>query len=90
MDSIRGFSRVLSKFHAIRYEFLGHLFKRTPLDGCFYTFWKHLFFRTTLYLKKSEKSMKLWIILLPSAKNSNFSGFYCIPIVVTNIIFYVV
>ena len=33
--------------------------------------------------------MKLWIILLPSAKNSNFFGFYCVSIAVTNIILYV-
>ena len=49
MDSIRGSSRILSKFHTIHYdllEFSEHLFQRTPLDGCFYTIWKHLFFRT--------------------------------------------
>ena len=51
---------ILSKFYTIHYdllEFSEHLFYRTPVDGCFYAFWKHLFFRTILYLKKSEKSM---------------------------------
>ena len=50
MNSIRGFSRTLSKFYTIRYglfEFQEHLFQGTPLDGCFYTFQEHLFFRTT-------------------------------------------
>ena len=78
MDCIRGFSRILSKFHTICYdllELLEDLLQRTPLDGCFYTFWKHLFFRTVFYIKKSEKSMTLWINLLPSAKYSNFFGF---------------
>ena len=93
MESIRGFARILSKFHTIRYdllEFSENLFQRTPLDGCFHTFQKHLFFRTILYLKKSEKSMTLWITLLPSAKKSNSSGFYCISIAVTDIILHVV
>ena len=83
----------MSKFHTIRYELLEfseHLFYRTPIDGCFYMFWKHLFFRTIFYLKKSEKRFTLWIMLLPSAKNRYFSGFYCISIAVTNIILYVV
>ena len=46
---------------------------------------------TTLifYLKKSEKIMASWIIWLPSAKNSNFSDFYCISIAVTNTILFV-
>ena len=35
-------------------------------------------------LIKSEKSMTSWDILLPSAKDSNFSNFYCMPIAVTN------
>ena len=92
MDSIRGLSRILSKFHTIHYdllEFSEHLLRRTPLDDCLYTFWKHLFFRTIYYLKKSERSMTPWFILLPSTKNSNFSGFYCISIALTNIILYV-
>ena len=47
---------------------------------------------TTLifYFKKSEKSVKSWIILLTPAKNSNFSDFYCISTAITNIIVYVV
>ena len=60
MDSIRGFSVILPKFYTIHYdllEFSEHLFYRTPVDGCFYTFCQHLLFRTILYLKKSEKSM---------------------------------
>ena len=78
MGYIRGFSRILSKFYTICFdllEFSEHLFQRTPFDDCFYTFWKHLFFRTIFYFKKSEKSMTLWIIFLPSAKNSNFFWF---------------
>ena len=93
MDSIRGFSRILSKFHTIccdLLEFSERLFQRTPPDGCFYTSWKYWFFGTIFYLKKSYKSVTPWIILQPSAKNSNFSGFYCVSIAVTNIIFCVV
>ena len=40
--------------------------------------------------KNLKKSMTSWIILLPSAKNSSFSDFYCISMAVTNIILYVV
>ena len=43
------------------------------------------------YLIKSEKSMTSWDILLPSAKDSNFSDFSCMRVAVTNnIILYVV
>ena len=48
-NSIRGFSRTLSKFYTIRYrlfEFLEYLFQKAPIDGSFYTFQKHLFFST--------------------------------------------
>ena len=48
-NSIRGFSRTFSKFYIIRYSFLEfseYLFQKTPVGGCFYTFQKHLFFRT--------------------------------------------
>ena len=38
-----------------------------------------------VYLKKSEKSMTSQIILLPSAKNRNFSNFHCTSITATNI-----
>ena len=47
---------------------------------------------TTLifYLKNSEKNMRSWIILLTSAKHSNFSDFYGISTAVTNKILYIV
>ena len=41
------------------------------------------------YLKKSEKGMTSWIILLPSEKIAIFD-FYCTSIAVTNITLYVV
>ena len=49
MNSIRGFSRTLSKFYTIRYglfEFSEYLFQKTPIDDGFYKFKKHLFFKT--------------------------------------------
>ena len=47
--------------------------------------------RLIFYLKNSEnKYMILWIILLTSAKHSNFSDFYGISAAVTNKILYIV